>query len=104
VSPRELRSAMKHGEWTSVMSNGNLPLPPSDWPRWKRERMSVAIRCGALFIFQAKKVSEITQIIGGEKLFDKRRPTKQRVAQYVKKGLDFMMDRGVFVAVGGKQE
>ncbi len=103
MTPSELRSGIRRGEWTATVTARSLPAPPGEYPQWRKDRFAVAIRCACLFLFYDKRVPEITKIVGRERLFEKRELSKQRVAQYIARGCKFFLDRNVFVQVKVKE-
>ena len=98
MTPRALRSALQRGEMTAVdprLYRGRTPEPPPEHPEWRRDRMRVAIRAAVLFL-QGESAKEIGRALGQEGGLDQSVVSKARIGQYVKKGIEFLIDRGCF--------
>ena len=101
MTPRALRSALQRGEMTAVDSRlyrGATPAPPPEQPEWRRIRMQVAIRAAILFL-QGESAKEIGRALEQEGGLEQSVVSKARIGQYVKKGIDFLIDRGCFRTV-----
>lgn len=59
----------------------------------------MAIRCAMLFHVWHYEWPEIMSKVGREGLLKTPKVTRQRVAQLVARGTDFLVSRGVFAAV-----
>lgn len=100
MSPRDLRTAIAEGRWTAQMGPRSLPAPPPEWSDDRRKRLAVAIRCASLFLFYKADWQEIRKRVGmDDRLFPGGKVTKQRVAQYITRGMNFLLSRGVFEEV-----
>ena len=100
MSPRQLRKAIIEGRWIATETAKTLPEPPPEWSEWRQKRMAVAIQCARLFIFFGYTWKEIqdrvNQASGDKPGFMGEDLSRARLQQYVKKGVDFLLDRGVF--------
>jgi hypothetical protein len=94
MTPRDLRKALEDGEWTATQRR------PPEWGPWRRQRMQVAIRCATLFLLHGHTWTEIVSKVGREQMFVKKKLTRQRVSQYLRKGTSFLLERGMFQPVG----
>ena len=67
---------------------GRLPEPPEEWGAFRRENMVAAIEAAHLFIVKGLSADQVAKAI--------QRPgvTKSRVGQLVRKGMEFLLDRG----------
>jgi hypothetical protein len=74
---------------------GRTPAPPPELPEWRRVRMQVAIRAAILFL-QGKSGQEIGRVLEREGGLEQTVVSKARIGQYVKKGVDFLVQRGCF--------
>jgi hypothetical protein len=108
MTPRMIRSALQRGELTAVdpkLYRGKTPEPPPEWPEWRRNRLRVAIRAAVLFL-QGKKAEQIIESLESDGMLEKQRAdkrgpviTKQRLNQYISKGMSFLVDRACFAEV-----
>ena len=101
MSPRELRDGLKNGEWTAGPRrdpfNTKDFAPPPDWPRWRQDRLVVSMMCARLFL-TGKKLEEIRDYLAPLGLFHDK-VSKARMAQYVDRGVNHMVETGMFVPV-----
>lgn len=107
MTPRALRSGIQAGEWTAPDATvyRRPPDPPEEWPDWRKDRMRVATRAAVLFL-GGKGWQEIGKDLEAQGLLEKRRNgvrgdliSRARVAQYVDKGVAFLLQRGCFEQV-----
>jgi hypothetical protein len=108
MTPRFLRRAIQRGEITAVdprIYRGKAPAPPAEYPEWRRDRMRVAIRAALLFL-SGKPWQDISRLLELEGLLNQERTQKRgavvskaRIAQYVSKGVEFLVGRGCFKEV-----
>jgi hypothetical protein len=76
----------------------NPPKPPLSIPQWRRDRMSVSIRAAIKFL-QGSEWPEIMADLSRHKLLENDTVSKARIAQYVKAGVSYLMEKGSFVRV-----
>lgn len=100
MNARDTRMAIRKGEIILTVTESSIPKPPRTIPRWRRERLAVAIRCAGLFLFRDYTWEEIRDDIGRDRLFEKRKPSKARVCQYINRGVQHMYVNGVFKKTG----
>ena len=89
-TPRELRQAIKEKR----LMLGLIPDPPPEWGSYRRSRMQVAIDCAVLFC-RGYKYDTVAKKKGLTGI------SKQRLNQYLTKGCEFLMSRGVFITLKG---
>ncbi len=106
-TPRELRSGLAAGEWTATDPRvyRRPPEPPPEWPAWRQNRLRAANRAGLLFL-AGKEWREIGRMLEKEGWLEIERDgqrgdliSRQRVAQYIKKSIEFLLQRGCFEPV-----
>jgi hypothetical protein len=90
VSPRELRKRLESGDLTF---SGRVPAPPIEWGDVRKAQLRAATHAAFLFLIERRNWDEIRQMLqlrhgrdGGM--------TRQRVYQYVIRGIEFMQQRG----------
>lgn len=93
MTPRVLRDSISSGKWESASTRP--PSPPAEWTKWRRERMRVSIRAAWLFCYHGQDIETIRKRLSSEGLV-KEDASKQRMAQYVKRGASFLLDRAAF--------
>ena len=92
MNARKLKSELQKGSW--VKAYLKPPLPPEEWSAHKQERMQVAIACTIMHIVGGKELDEIADHFSKKGVMGK--VTKQRISQYVSRGIPFLIDRGMF--------
>ena len=93
MNARFLRDEIRNGRWAATV--GRPPAPPPEWKAWRRDRMRVSIRAAWLFLNHNKDIDSIRDVLKQDGLI-KADCSRQRIAQYVKRGTDFFLDRGLF--------
>jgi hypothetical protein len=96
MSARELRNAIKEGRYTRKYMKA--PDPPEQLSAGRKHRMNVSIAAAILFISQGKTADQILVILNSKNVVGK--VTKQRVSQYVNKGVEYLLDKGMYGPVG----
>ena len=89
MNPRDTRAAIARGE---LVLDRKVPLPPPEWGEFRRERMIPAIKaaiyfCNGRTLYQVRAYVKLPHYL-----------SRQRIQQYVDKGVKFLWDRGCFRA------
>ncbi len=95
ITPRKLRDALDDGSWVLV---GKIPDPPPEWRDHRRRRMAIAVQAAKLFLVHQFTYAQVEKSLLAKAMLP--RPVEpQRIGQYIRKGTDFFLDRGVFTPV-----
>lgn len=95
ITPRALRDGLAAGSWILA---GKLPDPPPEWRDHRRRRMAVAVRAAKLFLVHRYSYAEVERGLINNAMLPK--PVEpQRIGQYIRKGTNFFLERGVFTPV-----
>jgi len=70
---------------------GKIPPPPPEWSAYRQRRMEMAMFCALLFFKEGRSIEEIKK-----KAPELSEVSKQRISQYVTKGMDFFIESEVF--------
>lgn len=95
LTPRALRDGLRAGTWTQ---KHDLPIPPEEWSAHRRGRLDIAIRAAKLFLLHEHSYDEIQRQLRQKELLPYK-VQRQRVGQYIRRGHDFFLERGVFAPV-----
>lgn len=88
ITPRAVRVGIAAG--SILVIEKKTPKPPAEWRDWKRQNFQLSIDAGWLFL-QGRELDQIKTSL------KKSNVTRQRMAQMVKAGVRFLLDRGVVV-------
>jgi hypothetical protein len=93
MNPRTLKGLLKTG---GAGANWNkIPYPPEEWGRFRRLRLEIAIQCALMYFRNDYDYAKIAAVMSRKKWQVKDKLTKQRISQYVAKGMLFLIDHGV---------
>ena len=96
LNARQLRDAIRKG---GVRADQKMirrpPPPPPEWQEWRRKRMQASILAASWFL-QGKDWVKIRSLLWDRRLTESSQTSRQRISQYVRRGVLFLADRGCF--------